>query len=85
MLYDSTKILLQSILWSLETIDDTRWDDQTEPGKTCLYEMHQMSGSLYTPYKPDKIKAKSLAQGHLFGEADQGYPAHQDDGDCNSA
>ena len=51
MLYDSTKSLLQSILRSLETGDETRWDDQTESGNACLYEMHQMSGPLYKAYK----------------------------------
>jgi hypothetical protein len=47
MLYESTKGLLQSILLSLETGDDSRWDDQTESGNAILFEMHQMSGSLY--------------------------------------
>jgi exonuclease VII small subunit len=65
MLYDSTKSLLQTILRSLESGDENRWDDQTESGKACLYEMHQMSGSLYKPYKPDRLNATSLAQSHL--------------------
>lgn len=62
MLYDSTKNLLQSILLSLETVDASGWDDQTESGNACLYEMHQMSKSLYKPYRSDGIKANTLAQ-----------------------
>jgi hypothetical protein len=65
MLYDSTKSLLQTILRSLETGDENRWDDQTESGNSCLFEMHQMSGSLYKPYKPDRLNANSLAQSNL--------------------
>ncbi len=65
MLYDSTKSLLQSILRALETGDQTRWDDQTESANACLYEMHQMSRSLYRPYKSDRLNANSLAQSTL--------------------
>jgi len=63
MLYDSTKSLLQGILAALETVDATGWDDQTESGNACLYEMHQMSKSLYTAYKPDRLNSTTLAQG----------------------
>jgi hypothetical protein len=59
MLYDSTKSLLQSILRALETVDDAGWDDQTESGNACLYEMHQMSGALNTPYKNATLAAQS--------------------------
>ena len=62
MLYDSTKGLLQSILQSLETGDETRWDDQTELGHACLYEMHQMSSPLYKAYRSDGLNAQSVAQ-----------------------
>ena len=65
MLYDSTKSLLQSILRSLETGDETRWDDQTESGNACLYEMHQMSGALYKAYRSDRLNADSLVQSTL--------------------
>ena len=65
MLYDSTKVLLQSILRSLETGDETKWDDQTESGNACLYEMHQMSGRLYTAYKTDRLNTNSAMQGTL--------------------
>jgi hypothetical protein len=65
MLYDSTKSLLQTILRSLENVEDNGWDDQTESGNSCLYEMHQMAGALYTPYKTDRLNATSLAQSNL--------------------
>ena len=54
MLYDSTKALLQSILRSLETSDEIRWDEHTESGNACLYEMHQMARPLYKAYRTDK-------------------------------
>jgi len=62
MLYDSTKSLLHSILRSLETVDDAGWDDQTESGNACLYEMHQMSRSLYKPFRSDRLNGNALAQ-----------------------
>ena len=62
MLYDSTKGLLQSILRSLQAGDETRWDDQTESGNACLYEMHQMSGPHYKAYRSDRLNANSVAQ-----------------------
>jgi hypothetical protein len=54
MLYDSINRLSQTILQALQTSDDNRWDDQTESGNACLYEMHQMSKSLYPPYRHDR-------------------------------
>ena len=74
MLYDSTKSLLQSILWSLETGDETRWDDQTESGNACLYEMHQMSGALYKAYKSDSLNANSLVQSTLPDKLNRAMP-----------
>ena len=64
MLYDSTKSLLQSILCSLET-GEIRWDEQTESGNACLYEMHQMSAPLYKAYRSDSLSANSMAQSSL--------------------
>jgi hypothetical protein len=61
MLYESTKILLQSILNSLETLDGTGWDEQNESGKQCLYEMHQMSKPLYKGYRTEGSKGKTPA------------------------
>jgi len=74
MLYDSTKGLLQSILRSLETGDDTRWDDQTESGNECLYEMHQMSEPRYKAYRSDGINANSLAQSTLPDKLSRAMP-----------
>lgn len=65
MLYDSTKGLLQSVLLSLESGDETKWDDQRESGNACLYEMHQMSGRLYAAYKIDRLNANASSQGSL--------------------
>jgi hypothetical protein len=62
MLYESTRGLLQSILLSLEEGDQALWDDQAESGSACLYEMHQMSGSLYKAYRSDRLNANSRAQ-----------------------
>ncbi len=61
MLYESTKILLQGILHSLETADGSGWDEQNESGKQCLYEMHQMSKPLYKGYRTEGSKGKSPA------------------------
>ena len=74
MLYDSTKSLLQSILWSLETGDETRWDDQTESGNACLYEMHQMSGALYKAYRSDRLNVNSLVQSTLPDKLNRAMP-----------
>jgi hypothetical protein len=74
MLYDSTRSLLQSILWSLETGDETRWDDQTESGNACLYEMHQMSGALYKAYRSDRLNATSLVQSTLPDKLNRAMP-----------
>ena len=74
MLYDSTRGLLQSILRTLETGDQTRWDDQTESGNECLYEMHQMSKPMYKAYKSDSFKADSLVQSTLHDKLNRAMP-----------
>ena len=74
MLYDSTKNLLQGILQSLETGDQTRWDDQTESGNECLYEMHQMSKPMYKAYRSDSFKADSLVQSTLHDKLNRAMP-----------
>jgi hypothetical protein len=74
MLYDSTKSLLQSILQSLETVEEAGWDDQTESGNSCLYEMHQMSGSLYQPYRADRLNANSRAESGLPEKLNRAIP-----------
>ena len=65
MLYDSTKTLLQSILRTLESGDESRWDDQVESGNACLYEMHQMAAPMYKAYRTDSLNANSVAQNSL--------------------
>jgi hypothetical protein len=74
MLYDSTKSLLQGILQSLETGDQTGWDDQTESGNACLYEMHQMSKPQYKAYRSDSLKTDSLVQKTLYDRLDRAMP-----------
>jgi hypothetical protein len=74
MLYDSTKGLLQSILRSLETGDETRWDDHTESGNECLYEMHQMSEPRYKAYRSDGINANSLVQSTIPDKLSRAMP-----------
>ena len=74
MLYDSTKGLLQSILRSLETGDEGRWDDQTESGNACLYEMHQMSGALYKAYRSDSVNANLPGQSSLPEKLNRAMP-----------
>jgi hypothetical protein len=37
MLYDSTKVLLRGILWSLQSTGKVGWEDQVELGSECLY------------------------------------------------
>jgi hypothetical protein len=59
MLYDSTKVLLRSILRSLETAEPSTFDDQIESGKQCLYEMHQMSRPLYKGYRTEGPNVKT--------------------------
>ena len=53
MLYDSTKVLLRSILWSLQTTDKVGWEDHVESGSQCLYEIHQMARPKYQAYRAD--------------------------------
>lgn len=74
MLYNSTKGLLQSILLSLEANDESKWDDQTESGNACLYEMHQMCGPLYKAYRSDSLNANSAVQGTLPGMLNRAMP-----------
>jgi|SRR5581483_6195309 len=53
MLYDSTRVLLRGMLWSLREADKIRWEDQAELAGECAYEMHQMSRPLYKGYRTD--------------------------------
>ncbi len=45
MLFESTSILLRSIVHSLENGSESRWDDHLESGNQCLYDLHQMARS----------------------------------------
>jgi hypothetical protein len=56
MLYDSTKVLLRSILVSLQSSEKVRWEDQIELAGECSYEMHQMARPLYRGYTTDPVK-----------------------------
>ena len=61
MLYDSTKILLGTILRSLRSNDAIGWDDQIEWGGECLYEMHQMARPRYMGYRTDVLASSRPA------------------------
>lgn len=74
MLYDSTKGLLQSILRSIETGDESKWDDRTESGNACLYEMHQMASPLYRAYRPDRLNPNSVLQGGFSDKLNRAMP-----------
>jgi hypothetical protein len=74
MLYESTKSLLQSIVESLETDDRARWDDRTESGNACLYEMHQMSRPFYSGYKSDSLSANSAGQNTISEMVNRAMP-----------
>ncbi len=43
MLFESTTLLLQNIVHSLEEGDEPNWDDHLEYGNQCVYELFQMS------------------------------------------
>jgi hypothetical protein len=65
MLYDSTKVLLRTMLSSLQSPDKQGWDDQVELATECLYEMHQMARPLYKGYRTDaQNRAPALVPVH---------------------
>ena len=55
MLYDSTKVLLSSILRSIESTGKIGWEDQLELAGQCSYEVHQMARLLYKGYRTDSV------------------------------
>jgi hypothetical protein len=64
MLYDSTKVLLSSILRSLESAGTTGkigWEDQLELAGECSYEVHQMAHLLHKGYKTDSVNKAAMA------------------------
>src|SRR5450432_3771606 len=74
MLYESTKAVLQGILRSLETTGEIGWDEHTESGNACLYEMHQMSRPQYKAYRSDKQNANSQAQSDFPDKLSRAMP-----------
>jgi hypothetical protein len=74
MLYDSTKTLLRSILQSLKSGDEAGWDDKIESGNQALYEMHQMSGASYRPYKMDRSNARWATRVPDLATVDRAMP-----------
>jgi hypothetical protein len=73
MLYDSTKILLGSILWSLQNPEKAKWDDQIESCGECLYEIHQMARPRYQGYKMDAA-GKSASLLPVYERASRAIP-----------
>lgn len=66
MLFESTTLLLRSIVHSLEGGDETKWDDHLDYGNQCIYELFQMS-------RPERRKY----QGHVatvFDRASRAIP-----------
>ncbi len=43
MLFESTTVLLRTIVNALQTGDEAKWDDTLQSGNQSLYELHQMS------------------------------------------
>jgi hypothetical protein len=61
MLYDSTKVLLSTLIQSLQASDDIPWDAHIESCSECLFEIHQMARPLYKGYRIEGMqKAQSL-------------------------
>ncbi|HLK62391.1 MAG TPA: hypothetical protein VKU19_03070 [Bryobacteraceae bacterium] len=73
MLFESTTILLRSIVHSLEGSSETGWDDRLEAGNQCLYELHQLARSSARNYKADS-KAKFPAVAPAFERAIRAIP-----------
>jgi hypothetical protein len=51
MLFESTTLLLRSVVNSLDSQGETAWEDHLEYGRQCLYELAQMSRSSSRAYK----------------------------------
>ena len=60
MLYDSTKVLLRSMLSSLQGAGAIRWEDQVELAAECSYEVHQMARPMYRGYRTDSVNKSVL-------------------------
>jgi hypothetical protein len=66
MLFDSTTILLRSMVDSLQGGEETEWDGHLEYGNQCIYELFQMS-------RPDQRKYAGTAA-PLFERASRAIP-----------
>jgi hypothetical protein len=73
MLYDSTKVLLRSMLWSLQSNAKVGWEDQVELGSECLYEIHQMARPKYQAYRHDPA-SKGPAMVPVYERAARAIP-----------
>ncbi len=60
MLYESTKIVLRSMLRSLQCPGTVEWDSQIELGRECLFEIHQMARPMYKAYRNEGANALAL-------------------------
>ena|ERR1044071_9989129 len=60
MLYDSTKVLLRSMLYSLQGTATIQWDDQVELAAECSYEVHQMARPMYRGYRTDGVNKTAV-------------------------
>jgi hypothetical protein len=56
MLFESTTVLLRSIVHSIENSGEAAWDDHLESGNQCLYELHQLARSSSRTYKSSNAK-----------------------------
>jgi hypothetical protein len=61
MLFESTTILLRTIVHSLENSGEAAWDDHLESGNQCLYELHQLARSSSRTYKSSNAKFPVIA------------------------
>lgn len=73
MLYDSTKVLLRNMLWTLQGTEKVGWEDQAELGRECLYEIHQMARPKYQAYKTD-ASSKSAMLTPIYERAARAIP-----------
>jgi hypothetical protein len=76
MLYDSTKILLGTILRSVQDADQAKWHgrhEQIESCGDCLYEIHQMSRPRYQGFKMDAA-SKSANLLPMYERASRAIP-----------
>ena len=73
MLYDSTKVLLRSMLFSLQGAAAIKWEDQVELAAECSYEVHQMARPMYRGYRTDSIN-KAVILVHVSERAARAIP-----------